>query len=85
MEKQMKSVEQNSQHNIFLDWVRETLDDPDISGNDNFLDAGGNSLLAVELLSRFENEFGKKISMISLLQQRITDAVENAELEKGGA
>lgn len=81
----MKSVEQNSQHNIFLDWVRETLDDPDISGNDNFLDAGGNSLLAVELLSRFENEFGKKISMISLLQQRITDAVENAELEKGGA
>lgn len=56
----MKSVEQNSQHNIFLDWVRETLDDPDISGNDNFLDAGGNSLLAVELLSRFENKFGKK-------------------------
>ncbi|MCG7601501.1 acyl carrier protein [Halomonas sp. McH1-25] len=74
----MKNMNKQEYEAIFLSWVREALDDGDISGDDNFLDVGGNSLLAVELLDRYEKKYGKKISMLSLLQQSINNAVANS-------
>ena len=74
----MNNMNKQEYEAIFLSWVREALDDGDISGDDNFLDVGGNSLLAVELIDRYEKKYGKKISMLSLLQQSINNAVANS-------
>ncbi len=74
----MKNMNKQEYEAIFLSWVREALDDGDISGDDNFLDVGGNSLLAVELIDRYEKKYGKKISMLSLLQKSINNAVANS-------
>ena len=41
----------------------------------DFFDAGGNSLLAVQFLSRLEQEIGKKLSLVTFLQAPTIEAV----------
>lgn len=46
----------------------EVLDRPYLGIRDNFFDLGGHSLLALRLISRIERQFGKKLTLTSLLQ-----------------
>lgn len=73
----MKSISDIKQREVFVEWVREMLDDQTINGDDNFLDIGGNSLLAIELIARYE--YGVKISMLNLLQSSIDEALINSQ------
>lgn len=75
----MKNINDIKQRDVFVEWVREILDDQTINGDDNFLDIGGNSLLAIELLARYEREYEIKISMLNLLQSSINEALINSQ------
>lgn len=75
----MKSISDIKQREVFVEWAREMLDDQTINRDDNFLDIGGNSLLAIELIARYEHEYGVKISMLNLLQSSIDEALINSQ------
>lgn len=41
-----------------VEWLRTELDDPEISGSDNFLDVGGHSLIFARLNKFLADSFG---------------------------
>src|SRR4029079_1888027 len=47
---------------------RQVLGDDALGTHDNFFDRGGHSLLAVELVSRIEQVFGRKLPLATLFQ-----------------
>ncbi|WP_433427766.1 non-ribosomal peptide synthetase [Actinacidiphila glaucinigra] len=48
---------------------RELLDHPGLALDDNFVDAGGNSLAAARLLTALENRYGVRLRAAALLRQ----------------
>lgn len=67
---------QNVDQNL-LEWVRELIEDHRVSLDDNFLDVGGNSLMAVILNERLQNVYGVHVPMKKLFQLSLGEAFEH--------
>jgi hypothetical protein len=61
--------------NVILAWVTELLEEPSVSLDDNFLDLGGHSMLAVTLDERIRARFGVNVDMRVLFGARIRETV----------
>lgn len=61
---------------VLRHWAEELLEEPDVSLEDNFLDRGGHSLLAVELSVRIEERFGAPINMRVLFENSIREVAD---------
>lgn len=59
---------------LTLQWVRELLDEPDVTAEDNFLDLGGHSVLAVRLTRRAKERFGSDYDLMVLFEQDLATA-----------
>jgi hypothetical protein len=58
-----------------VEWLRSELDDPDITGSDNFLDIGGHSL-TFSMLNRFlSDSFGATLDMKTTYEESLNVAV----------
>ncbi|TVZ40271.1 amino acid adenylation domain-containing protein [Alteromonadaceae bacterium 2753L.S.0a.02] len=67
----------------FLDVVETTLGEKAVDLNMTFLDAGGNSLLAVKVLSRLKNELSIEVDIADLFQFPLRHLISQVE-EHGG-
>lgn len=54
-------------HQALLGEVRRILDEPDVRMTDNFIELGGNSIMAVRLVKILEDEHGIKIDVTQLM------------------
>ncbi|MGW7383050.1 acyl carrier protein [Streptomyces sp. NPDC054794] len=61
-----------------LDRLREQLGDPSITVDDNFLDLGGHSLMAIELKTRLVEEYGVTLPLADLFRGTLADAAAAA-------
>jgi oxalate---CoA ligase len=61
---------------------QELLNVPAVSIHDNFFELGGSSLLAVQLFSRIETEFGKNLPLATLFQATTVEDLTNVLREK---
>jgi hypothetical protein len=59
-------------------WLRTTLDDAEITGDDNFLDVGGHSMIAINFNAWLTEEFGVTTDLAQLFQKTIREAVASA-------
>jgi hypothetical protein len=59
-------------------WLGRALDDSDITGNDNFLEVGGHSMMAIELNTWLAARFSASVDLADLFRGSIQDAVEAA-------
>lgn len=59
-------------------WLRNALDDPEITPEDNFLDVGGNSRISMKARHEIQVQFGASLDPVDLFQLSIAQAVENA-------
>ncbi|OKI00996.1 hypothetical protein A6A06_19170 [Streptomyces sp. CB02923] len=66
-----KSVEEVEQ--ATLKWVSELLEEPQARLEDNFLDLGGHSMLALQLSQRAKAEFGAEYDIKVLFEESIAD------------
>ncbi|MGW2089069.1 acyl carrier protein [Streptomyces sp. NPDC001880] len=57
-----------------IEWATEILEEP-ATPQDNFLDLGGHSMLAVQLNQRISDEFGAELDMQILFERSIGEAV----------
>lgn len=57
-----------------VDWVAELLEEPEASAEDNFLDLGGHSMLALQLGQRAKERFGAEYDMRVLFEGTLADA-----------
>ncbi|MDT9682327.1 phosphopantetheine-binding protein [Streptomyces sp. TRM76323] len=60
---------------LLVDWVREFLETPDATLDDNFLDLGGHSLLAMNLNARVQQYFGQELDVKTLFEQSLGEAI----------
>jgi acyl carrier protein len=60
---------------LVVDWVSESLETPDASVDDNFLDLGGHSLLAMKINTRVHQQFGHELDVKTLFEQSIGEAI----------
>ncbi len=67
--------------NQMLDIFRSALNNDSITVEHNFLDVGGNSLLAVKVLNEIETAFGQSVSMLSLFENTIAQISAELGLE----
>lgn len=56
-------------------WLREELDDPEVSGGDNFLDIGAHSLTFSKLNTYLADSFGIALDARSTYEGSLGDAV----------
>src|SRR6185437_11800031 len=70
-------------HQQLVQIWEELLEVRPIGISDNFFEAGGHSLLAVRLLDRIEQVFGKKISPSILLANPTVEELANALTQAG--
>jgi len=61
-----------------VDWLRAELDDPQISGADNFLDVGGQSLVFLRLNKVVTDRFGVVLDQRVTYSDPLDDAVAAA-------
>lgn len=61
-------------------WLQEELEDDSIAMEDNFLDVGGNSYLAMQLAEMLYAEAGFKLDMRRLYEVSLGEALEGAPL-----
>lgn len=54
-------------HQALLGEVRRILDEPDVRMTDNFIELGGNSIMAVRLVKILEDEHGIHIDVTQLM------------------
>ncbi|WP_055549474.1 phosphopantetheine-binding protein [Streptomyces sp. NBRC 110028] len=59
-------------------WVGEVLEESDLSAQDNFLDLGGHSVLALELSERAKKNLGVDLDMQILFERSIGEALADA-------
>lgn len=57
----------------YIAWIQEILERP-ISEEDNFLDIGGYSMIAIALNERVRNEFNLTLSMERLYNSTLSEA-----------
>ena len=55
-------------------WLRDSLEDPEITGSDNFLDVGGHSLTFAELNEFARERFGLSLDIQIMYEKTISDA-----------
>lgn len=56
-----------------VEWVHELLEDPGVLPSENFLVAGGHSMLAVELNQRAVERFGVELDLQLLFEETLED------------
>jgi aryl carrier-like protein len=64
--------------NLAVAWVGELLEESDLSAQDNFLDLGGHSVLALELSERVKKTLGVDLDMQILFERSIGEALADA-------
>lgn len=64
--------------NLAVTWVGEVLEESDLSAQDNFLDLGGHSVLALELSERVKKNLGVDLDMQILFERSIGEALADA-------
>ncbi|MFB7216141.1 acyl carrier protein [Streptomyces sp. NPDC056255] len=60
-----------------VEWAAEILEEP-ATPQDNFLDLGGHSMLAIELNQRVKGTFGFELDLQMLFEKSIGEAVASA-------
>lgn len=60
-------------------WLRQELDDDSITGEDNFLDVGGHSMLAAELNGWLGDQRGVQLDIRRLFEDSLAKAVAEAQ------
>lgn len=58
----------------YASWLGELLEEP-VSPDEEFLDAGGNSMIAIHLNTRMKEQYGVEIDLRSLFTHSIRDAI----------
>jgi acyl carrier protein len=58
-----------------VEWLRAELDDPEITGSDNFLDVGGHSLTFSKLNQFLGDSFGAVLDMRTTYEEPLNVAV----------
>ncbi|OON71547.1 phosphopantetheine-binding protein [Streptomyces tsukubensis] len=58
-----------------VEWLRDELEDPDITGGDNFLDIGGHSLTFAKLNQHLSDSFGAALDMKTTYEEPLDVAV----------
>ncbi len=58
-----------------VEWLRGELDDPEITGSDNFLDIGGHSLTFSKLNKFLGDSFGAVLDMKTTYEEPLNVAV----------
>ncbi|WP_374982910.1 acyl carrier protein [Streptomyces fradiae] len=66
-----------------LEWVAEMLEEPEARPEDNFLDLGGHSMLALQLSERAKEEFGAEYDMEVLFEKSIADTAAELSTRAG--
>jgi acyl carrier protein len=59
---------------LTLEWVAELLEEPDARLEDNFLDLGGHSMLALQLSQRAKERYGVEFDMKVLFEKSVAEA-----------
>ncbi|MEX2972758.1 phosphopantetheine-binding protein [Streptomyces sp. C184] len=59
---------------LTLEWVTELLEEPQARAEDNFLDLGGHSMLALQLSQRAKERFGVEYDIKILFEGSIAEA-----------
>ncbi|GLW06929.1 hypothetical protein Misp01_20590 [Microtetraspora sp. NBRC 13810] len=62
----------------FVSWVRDAVEDADVSGADNFLDAGGNSMTAMRLRAMLIAKHGVALDLAELFRRPMREALAGA-------
>jgi acyl carrier protein len=58
---------------LVVSWVAEMIGE-DVSAEDNFLDLGGHSMLALELSQKAQEQFGAEFDMQILFERSLAEA-----------
>ncbi|EHY4895189.1 hypothetical protein K4I10_004349 [Salmonella enterica] len=61
----------------YISWMEFLLERP-VTGEDNFLDVGGHSMMAISLNERIRNQFGLTLSMERLYNSTLTETFHAA-------
>ncbi|MEV6669118.1 phosphopantetheine-binding protein [Streptomyces sp. NPDC051162] len=56
-------------------WIVDLLEEPEAGAQDNFLDLGGHSMLALQLNERVKERFGAELDIQVLFESSIGEAV----------
>ncbi|MDT6985772.1 phosphopantetheine-binding protein [Streptomyces lusitanus] len=59
---------------LTLQWVSEILDEPDVTPEDNFIDLGGHSILAVRLTRKAMDLLGADYDLMILFEEDLATA-----------
>lgn len=59
-------------------WLRESLEDPEITGCDNFLDVGGHSLTFTKLNAYLREHVGLSLDIQAMYEKTISEACADA-------
>ncbi|MEU6687696.1 phosphopantetheine-binding protein [Streptomyces sp. NPDC046832] len=57
---------------LILDWSSELLEEQ-VNGTDNFLDMGGHSVLALDLIARIKERFGVDVDLQLLFEHTFSE------------
>jgi hypothetical protein len=66
------------EHSI-VDWLRDELDDPEITGSDNFLDIGGHSLTFSKLNKVLSDSYGAILDRRTTYEEPLSVAAAKAQ------
>ncbi|WP_339437604.1 acyl carrier protein [Pseudomonas sp. EL_65y_Pfl1_R32] len=58
-------------------WIEEALESP-VAQDENFLDVGGNSMIALELNKRLRKKYDIEVSIEKLFNKSIADAINHS-------
>lgn len=61
-----------------LAWIRAELEDDEITLEDNFLELGGHSMMAIELNSWVKERYGVQIDVRQLFEDTLGKAIASA-------
>jgi aryl carrier-like protein len=61
-----------------LSWLRDALEDQTVSADDNFLDIGGHSMMAIELNAWLSEKHGITVGLASLFRESIGTAIASS-------
>jgi aryl carrier-like protein len=59
---------------LTVEWAAQVLDEPDVAPEDNFLDLGGHSILALRLCRRAKERFGAEYDLMVLFEEDLATA-----------
>ena len=76
------STDRQTVTNDMVTWLRNVIQDDDITGDDKFLEAGGHSMMATQLSTWLADKHGVEIDIAVLFQSTIEQTAEVA-LAKG--